>query len=241
MACVPPAPLLCTAFWVWTDQPLCSVMPHSPGEQANEGVIGGRRSSSSSMRERERRRSAFSSFAAPVCLFSSELKINSKTGAGDCSQSWFHLFYSCCWLTCDIGACSLEHGKVQCLRKGQAALHSYPHPPSSLSTVICSFLWMLIFSDLHIFDLNHSRLALFPFYFRLSLPLTIHISFFFFVTLVAVLFRNGSTENRPVTLRSQTASSARVAHAQRTAEATRNLCPPPPEPFWPQGLSYHKL
>lgn len=178
MACVPPAPLLCTAFWVWTDQPLCSVMPHSPGEQANEGVIGGRRRSSS-MRERERRRSA-TSFAAPVCLFSSELKINSKTGAGDCSQSWFHLFYSCCWLTCDIGACSLEHGKVQCLRKGQAALHSYPHPPSSLSTVICSFLWMLIFSDLHIFDLNHSRLALFPFYFRLSLPLTIHISFFFF-------------------------------------------------------------
>lgn len=65
--------------------------------------------------------------------------------------------------------------------------------------------------------------------------------FFFFVTLVAVLFRNGSTENRPVTLRSQTASSARVAHAQRTAEATRNLCPPSPEPFWPQGLSYHKL
>lgn len=46
MACVPPAPLLCTTFGVWTDQPLCSVMPHSPGEQANEGLIGGRRSSS---------------------------------------------------------------------------------------------------------------------------------------------------------------------------------------------------
>lgn len=89
--------------------------------------------------------------------------------------------------------------------------------------------------------LNHSPLALLSFFFLfcLSLPFTIDISFF--VTLVDVLFGNGSTENRPVTLRSQTTLNARVSHMQRTAEATRNLCPPPPEPFWPQGLSYHKL
>lgn len=112
-----------------------------------------------------------------ICCPSSELKINSRGGGGDCSQSWLHLFYSCCWLTCDIGAWSLERGKLQCLRKGQAALHSYPHPPSSLATVIRS-LWMLIFSDLHIFpEYLCIWITLLLLCFYLSLPLTIHISF----------------------------------------------------------------
>lgn len=144
MVCLPPAPLLCTAFGVWTDQPLCSVMPPSPGEQADEG---GERWKEEQQNESpgSRERSA-TSFAAPVCLSSPELSISGKMEVGGAAASLDYI----CFIHVVGSHVILVHLHWSmascCLGKGQAA-----PPPSSAATDVSSFLRMLISPDLRVF------------------------------------------------------------------------------------------
>lgn len=130
-----------------------------------------------------------------------------------------------------------------------------PHRPilHPQSFVLCvSFLCILMFSDLH------SYLFIYLFFFLgclhpspppalfsplLFLPLTpsvfltIHISLIppFYVTLVAVSYRNRSSEKPPVTLRSQIAMNVCVCHTLSSSPAQqrphRIYVPSLPEPF----------
>lgn len=193
-------------------------------------------------RERKRRRSA-ALFTAPVCLFTSELKINSKMGGGGLqpvlitsvlfmllTHMWYWCMFTGAWQT----AVSEE----------RASSTAQLPPPSFFSihghlffSVDVNIFWPSHFHSISVY-LNHSPLALFPFLFCLSLPLTIHISF------VSRRWPSCSETGQPRTVQWHWGAKLLRMHVCLTrsaAEATRNLCPPLPEPFWPQGLSYHKL
>lgn len=156
--CLPPAPLLC--LWVWTVQPLCSVKPRGPGDRANEREDGWKEEKQKdNLRAKERGgesvREEQQHHLLSLCFFFPQSRIAAARGkeGRERGQSLLHLLYSCCWLTCDISVWPLDHGRLQCLGKGQAALRSPPNQPPPLNsapTIICvSFLCILMFSDLH--------------------------------------------------------------------------------------------
>lgn len=135
-------------------------MPHSPGEQANEG---GNRWKEEQQNE-SRRTGEISNIICCACVsFLSGAEYQRQDGGGGgCSQPWLHLFYSCCWLTCDIGASPLERGKLLSGKRAPSAAE--PPPPSSATTHVCSFLRMLIFPDLHVF-IPYMCICIVPFLF----------------------------------------------------------------------------
>lgn len=148
IVCLPPASPLCTAFGVWTDQPLCSVMPPSPGEQANEG---GDRWKEEQQNESRRSRETGNIICCPCVsfLFGAEYQLQDGGGVGGVGAA-ASLDYICFIHVVDSHVILVHlHWSMAncCLGKGQAA----PPPPSSATTDVSSFLRMLIFPDLHVF------------------------------------------------------------------------------------------
>lgn len=127
IVCLPPAPLLCTAFGVWTDQPLCSVMPHSPGEQANEG---GDRWKEEQQNESQRTREII---CCPCVSFLFGAEYQWQDGGGGAAASLDYI----CFIHVVDSHVILHWSMANCsLGKGHAALQSRPHPPLHPRTVL---------------------------------------------------------------------------------------------------------
>lgn len=153
----------------------------------------------------------------PQCVHSSELNINSIQGGGGLQPV---LIISVLFILLTLVISVHVQWSVANCSVWEKGKHC--RAPPTLLCIMCSFVWMLIFSDLHIFIphlcLNHSSPpASFPFFF---FPYAAsHHPHLCYVTSLAVSCRNGSTENRPVTLRIQIASNARVSHPLSSSAA----------------------
>lgn len=159
----------------------------------------------------------------------------------------------------------LDRGRMQCLEKGKqdcAPLPAPLPPPQSTSplpltpppAVVCiPFLFFASWCFLTFTVPSPTDSLLCGFLFTSSiLALTAHVyCSSLMTTLVLVYYRNRSSGKPPVTLWSQIAMNVPsvcvyvcvcvTLSSFPEQEATVNLCPLLAEPFWPRGLSYHKL
>lgn len=137
---------LCTLLWSLDSSASVLSQPSQPqGTEWIKGrwVKGGETERQFESIKRERRRGwGRTSLSAVVALFSSSEqsgRVRGKEGR-ERGQSLLHLFYSCCWHTCDISVWPLEHGRLQCLEKGKwhcTAPWIYPPPTNPSPTIIC--------------------------------------------------------------------------------------------------------